>query len=580
MEKENGLFYQTALEDFCRARNRASLQLLVARLTGKSIDLLPFDDISRKLRVSGSSDQGIQDIPIAAIVGSVGRYADFTRNFLPRRESDRFRWARVKAVMVDPALPGLEPIEVYRIGEAYFVKDGHHRVSIARQMGADHIQARVTVVRTKVALTPDIQPAELILKEEFADFLTDTHLDEICPEADLRLTFPGMYKTLKEHISVHHYYMGLEAEAEIPYAQAVKHWYEAVYIPVVEIIRELGILHDFPGRTETDLYLWISDHRTFIEKDYGWKVSSWTAAGDFTERISPRLSNIWRRTVRRIRDVLLPDQFGNAPSSGLDWFSMGGGRDRLFMDILVPVNGQDEGWKALEQALLLARLEGSHLLGLHVTAPKDELSSADVLNVQQHFNQRCKEMEVTGNLAIESGEVARLISERAVLSDLVVLSLAHPPGAGMLAKLDSGFRTILHRTPRPVLAVPDQLSKMDRILLAYDGSPKGKEALFISAYLAARWKLSLVLVTVPEKGKASQSTCEEASEYLEKRQVEATMVCEKGDVAELLLGAAREQASNLIVMGGYGSTPMLEMVLGSTVDRVLRESSVPVLLCQ
>jgi nucleotide-binding universal stress UspA family protein len=580
MDDQNEFFYQMAIEDFHQARNRAALQNLLARLTGKSIDLLPFDEISRKLKVKGSSDQGLQDIPINAIIGSVGRYVDFTRNFLPRRESDRFRWARVKSIIINPSHTGLEPIEVYKIGDVYFVKDGHHRVSIARQMGATHIQAHVNVVRTRVSLSVDTSPEDLILMEEFAAFLDETHLDEILPNAQLKLTFPGMYKTLKEHISVHRYYLGLEKKREISYEEAARHWYEAVYLPVIEIIRELGLLHEFPGRTETDLYLWVSDHRTFLEKDYGWKVSSRTAAGDLVERISPRFSHIWRRTASRIKDAMLPDQIEKTSSSGSEWFNQATELKRLFTDILVPVNGLDQGWKALEQALLVAKLEGANLHGLHVAAGKDAEFLDNEQKLQQHFDQRCSDMGVTGSLVIEKGEIARQISDRAIISDLVVLSLTHPPGEGIMAKLGSGLRTILHRTPRPVLAVPDQISALDRLLLAYDGSPKGKEALFICAYLSARWKFSLALVTVPEKGRASDATCREAYEYLEKRHVSADMLCVQGDVADVLLQAVQNQKSNLIVMGGYGSSPVMEIVMGSTVDRVLRESTVPVLICQ
>jgi hypothetical protein len=83
----------------------------MARLTGKSIDLFAYEDVRQKLKVKGSVSRGLQDIPLDAIVGSVGRYTDFTRSFLPRRDSDQQRWARVKAQVTD--MGGLPPIEVY-----------------------------------------------------------------------------------------------------------------------------------------------------------------------------------------------------------------------------------------------------------------------------------------------------------------------------------------------------------------------------------------------------------------------------------------------------------------------------------
>ena len=127
-----------AVEDFRRARRKASLEQVLARLTGKTIDLLSYEDVRRKLRATSGVSQDLREIPLDAIIGSVGRYADFTRSFLPRKDSDEGRWARVKVAVDD--LSGLPPIEVYQVGEAYFVRDGNHRVSIARELGATHIQ--------------------------------------------------------------------------------------------------------------------------------------------------------------------------------------------------------------------------------------------------------------------------------------------------------------------------------------------------------------------------------------------------------------------------------------------------------
>src|SRR5690606_41196661 len=112
--------------------------------------------------------------------------------------------------------------------------DGNHRVSVARSMGATHIQAYVTEVRTRVPLTPDIKPDDLIIKAEYADFLEKTRLDELRPEANLQVTVPGKYEILLEHIAVHRYFMGIDFDREIPYKEAVAHWYDEVYMPLVD----------------------------------------------------------------------------------------------------------------------------------------------------------------------------------------------------------------------------------------------------------------------------------------------------------------------------------------------------------
>ncbi|NWF80052.1 MAG: universal stress protein [Chloroflexi bacterium] len=129
-----------AVYHFRRAWSRAYLADILARLTGRSNDLIAFEEACRSLKGQVSSQRELREIPLDAIVGSVGRYTDFTRQFLPRRCSDEDRWSHVMAVMDDP--PGTPPIHVYQIGAAYFVLDGNHRVSIiatARERGCDLI---------------------------------------------------------------------------------------------------------------------------------------------------------------------------------------------------------------------------------------------------------------------------------------------------------------------------------------------------------------------------------------------------------------------------------------------------------
>ncbi len=567
----------SAVEDFRHARREASLQQIVARLTGKSAELLSYEDVRQKLKAKGFSEQGLQYIPLDAIVGSVGRYSDFTRSFLPRQDSDEGRWARVKVAMTD--MRGVPPIQVYQIGQVYFVLDGNHRVSIARRLGATHIEAYVTQVQTKVPLSPDVQPDDLILKAEYVDFLEHTRLDELRPEADLSVTAPGQYRAIEEHIEVHRYFMGLEQEQEIPYAEAVAHWYDEVYLPVVRVIRERGILRDFPGRTETDLYLWISEHRATLVQELGWEIGTEAAAADLSAQLSPRPQRVVARVGNRILDAVTPDELESGPPPG-QWRKEHVATrqdDRLFTDILVAVNGEESGWHALEYALEIARREGARLHGLHVTPLEVGEKGPEI---QAEFDRRCKEADIPGDLAFESGKVQRRVCDRAPLTDLVVLSLSYPPAPQPIARLGSGLRTIIQRCPRPVLAVPEGSSPLGRVLLAYDGSPKADEALFIATYVADRWNIPLAVVTVIESSRTTSDALERAQGYLETHGVQTTSVKGNEPVAEAILEAAKEHASDLIVMGGYGFSPVLEVVLGSTVDQVLRASQRPVLICR
>ncbi len=572
--------FVVAMQDFRRARRRAALEAIMARLTGKSADLLCFKDVREKLKSEGTAAEVLKEIPLDAIVGSVGRCSDFTRSFLPQKDSDQARWARVRVAVTD--LGRLPPIEVYQISKVYFVLDGNHRVSVARQLGATHIQAYVTEVRTKVPLSPETQPDDLILKAEYADFLQRTRLNELRPEADLSVTVPGQYRALEEHIEVHRYFMGLEQEREIPYEEAVSHWYDEVYLPVVQVVRERGLLRDFPGRTETDLYLWVSEHRAALEQALGWEIEPEAAAADLAAQFSPRPERVVARVGDKILDAVTPDGLKAGPPPG-QWREEeleACQYDRLFADILVPVSGEEISWNALEQALEVARREEARLYGLHIVPSEAERESEEAQTVQAEFNQRCQAAGIPGELAIEVGGTARKINERARWTDLVIVNLAHPPASQPIAKLSSGFRTLIRSCARPVLAVPKASPNLDRVLLAYDGSPKADEALFVATYLSCRWGITLVVLTVIETGRTTSETLLRAQRYLETHGVEATFVKEGGSVAEAILKTAEEHESDLIIMGGYGLSPVLEVALGSAVDQVLRTSRQPMLICR
>ncbi len=200
------------------------------------------------------------------------------------------------------------------------------------------------------------------------------------------------------------------------------------------------------------------------------------------------------------------------------------------------------------------------------------------------FEHRCRVDDMPGELAIETGKIARRICERAVWTDLIVIHLAHPPGQLPLQKLKSGFRTILHRCSRPLLTVPGKASDMEHALLAYDGSRKSDEALFVSAYLAGRWGVKLTVMTVTEVNQVTSKTMSLAKSYLRKHDVQATYIDaplgEYGSVGAAILNTGKEQGCDHIIMGGYGRKAVLEMVLGSTVDHVLRGSRVPTLICR
>ncbi len=569
----------SAIQDFQQARRQASLEGILARLAGRPTDLLSYEDVRRKLKAYRSSSEQLEEIPLDAIVGSVGRYSDFTRSFLPREAVDGGRWARVEQAMT--GMKGVPPITAYKVGDAYFVRDGHHRVSVARRLGATHIEAYVSEVDVKVPVSPDIQAEDLILKAEYADFLERTGLKEMRPEADLSVTVTGQYPVLEEHIEVHRYFMGLEQEREIPYGEAVAHWYDYIYQPIVHLIRRRGLLRDFPRRTETDLYLWIAEHRAEMEEGIGWDVGPKAAADDLAERFSTQRLRIAARVGERLREMVTPEELEGGPPPG-QWREERLAErpdDRLFVDVLVAIDGGVLGWQALDQALIVARREGGRIHGLHVIPAEQEVASETISAVEVEFDRRCTEAGVPGRLTVEVGEIPHAICGRARWVDLVVLSLAYPPAPEPLSKIGSGFRTIIRNCPRPMLAVPESPDRVDSALLAYDGSARAEEALFVGTYLAGRWDLALTVVTVMENG-VTPETLDNARRYLEEHGVQAEYVETDGPVADALTSLVQERALDWIMMGGYGSSPVLEVVLGSTVNHVLRRSRLPMLICR
>ncbi len=270
---------------FSQARRRVFFGRVLSFFTGHQPNgLLSFDQVREKLKIREQHYAGLQTIPLDRIVGSVGRYQEFNRAFLPTQDFIRERWKRVYGMA--HSQKGFPAIDVYQIGDAYFVRDGHHRVSVLKELGATTIEATVTELDTPIPLPADVGQAELDLKAEYAAFLQETGLDALRPEERIEFTLPGQYQKLYGHIAVHRHFVGLQEAREIPWAEAVTRWYDQVYCPVVELIRDEQILDAFPERTEADLYLWITEHQYYLGERYGQEVPLEQAAAEFSQEFS------------------------------------------------------------------------------------------------------------------------------------------------------------------------------------------------------------------------------------------------------------------------------------------------------
>lgn len=243
--------------------------------------LLPFDWVRKNVGTKAWRYKGLQEVEVEKIVGSVNRYQDFDRAFFPvhgasprlRQIEDAWRSGEI-----------LPPIKLYQIGDAYFVEDGHHRVAAARRAGARSIDAEVVEFVPLVPISATDTPRDILVKAEYAAFLAQTHLDRLRPDQEILFSELGKYKILLEHIAVHRYFLGIEQQREVPYEEAVASWYDRVYRPLVDTFRRTGALAHFPGRTEADLYVWVSEHLYYLREMYGPDVDLEQAVRDYTHR--------------------------------------------------------------------------------------------------------------------------------------------------------------------------------------------------------------------------------------------------------------------------------------------------------
>jgi hypothetical protein len=263
---QESFYERQAKKHFEKARRQATRQKLSAWLKGNEDTLLPFEAIRSRLRSEDALYEGLHQIPLVKIVGSVGRYKDFTRHFLPLSNSMADRWVNVEALAVRRGWP---PIELYRIGDVYFVKDGNHRVAVANQMGNDTIEAHVWGYPQELSISPHDSLGKVMIQLGEREFIERTGMNTSCQDHNIQFTVPGQYIELLAQIEELREKLVVIDGEEMSYEDAVVAWYEMTYLPTVQIIRESTLLEQFPGRTEADLFVWLANHRQELSQLYG-----------------------------------------------------------------------------------------------------------------------------------------------------------------------------------------------------------------------------------------------------------------------------------------------------------------------
>jgi hypothetical protein len=274
-----------AAEDFSRARARAMISRLQNFMNADRDKLLSFNNVKEILKPKSEVYRGMREVEIKLIVGSEGRYLDFNKFFFPRSEYLRRRWQRVdEAHLKNIVLP---PIQLYEIGGVYFVRDGNHRVSVAKAQGMEYIDAEVVSLSSEIPIEPSMSPLELrdaVIKYEKQIFYEKTRFGELTGDYRLDFSRTGRYDVIYNHILVHKYYMNQKQKSEIDFDGALMSWYKGVYSPVIQIIREENMRQAFPKRTLSDMYVWIVRHWDNLKRDYGADYSIAAAVKDFIDK--------------------------------------------------------------------------------------------------------------------------------------------------------------------------------------------------------------------------------------------------------------------------------------------------------
>lgn len=257
------LRFSTTFDKARRKETYRRLGRLVKRDEGEG-RLLALDEVRDRLRLFDQHYEGVRPIPVAQIVGTAGRAEDFDQAFLPKRVDMRDRWRSVEQAFPEGEFP---PISVYKVDDAYFVADGHHRVAIAKRSAVEMIDAEVTALDSRFPITGDMDMEKLIFLEQQRIFTEESGLERARPEAFIEFSRADGYIQLLELVKVHGYHLMQERNLVLSPHEIAGDWYDRVYLPTVEAIKDEGAGGDESGATDGDLFLWIWERRRALDPE-------------------------------------------------------------------------------------------------------------------------------------------------------------------------------------------------------------------------------------------------------------------------------------------------------------------------
>ena len=293
-------------DDFNRAKTKAIVNEIQHFLKPDEAKLISFYDLKELLHPDNETYVGMKTVPVASIVGSEGRYNDFDNMFFPKRSHLKNRWESIDRAHLQNII--LPPISLYEIGGLYFVRDGNHRVSVARARGIEFIDAEVISLRTEIRLKPGYTMKYLlkqIIQYEKRVFYSETAFGDITDDWSLDFTTAGQYDVIYNHILTHKYYKNLNNIEEISLTDSIMSWYNTVYMPVVDTIYRHRLMKAFRHRTVSDLYVWLLKYWEDFKAKYGEDTPLDSVAENFgetgdsffakIERFKNRLKSPWQR---------------------------------------------------------------------------------------------------------------------------------------------------------------------------------------------------------------------------------------------------------------------------------------------
>jgi uncharacterized ParB-like nuclease family protein len=278
-----------AREQFDTARRHAFWRA-VGRIPGRyhTLRLPALDRVLNAARFETQASRGVQEIHLDKVVGTVtkAKQLDFDSAFLPLARRQRERWARLYAFM-SAGYGDVPPIEVYQLESNYYVIDGHHRVSIARELGRDRIEAKVTEIKTRAPIGSDLSRSGLQHVADYARFLEKTGLDRVRPQARVALIAFDRYDELHAHIVGHKYFVSLEQHRDVPFDVAAASWYDNVFVPVNQLVHRHEIVKEMRNKsTPVDAYMAVT--------------KTWLERGDVHAAVHSMLERLRTRPRRRL----------------------------------------------------------------------------------------------------------------------------------------------------------------------------------------------------------------------------------------------------------------------------------------